>query len=461
MVESVDQDWYCMVGGSSSGPFSLTELKFLVTRGQVKADSLVRQGKTAQWVPAGSVESLIDPGKHSSHKKASSGTRPAAAAPKRAAKPAAEGTSESQPAAKPVASPPSLPPPVNSSKKRNQVITGGLAGAAIAGIVVLLLIMLLRPDAIRIPAHSQVTDARGGPVTQPPVDSRPTQQTPPVEQEPETQAEPEQPPGAPTEDELAREVADIGDVGGEEDFEDDQTEASTEDVSEESAASRQAGSRPQISLGQFAEQAEEQDEPSIDAGRFSRRDTKRPRTRTRRSGKESQSALPRKGRVKFFGIGAKGRSFIFVVDSSGSMTGVRFLRAVEELKSSIHQLKSNQKFFIVFYNNSTHMLFSQPPPQSMVRGTRQMKTRAIEWVQTQHATGGTLPQEALRGSLLLQPDVIFLLTDGEIPPDTRAIASQFNTDNTVIHTICFGSRAGEVILKAIADDNGGLYRFVN
>jgi len=175
----------------------------------------------------------------------------------------------------------------------------------------------------------------------------------------------------------------------------------------------------------------------------------------------SPAAEPRSGRVEFFGTGAEGRSFIFVVDSSGSMEGSRFRRAVEELRDAIRQLGPDQEFFIVFYNNSTYPLFYPREFSSMIQATQTMRKRAIKWIRNRRANGGTRPEQAVRVALSLQPDIVYFLTDGEIPPETRTVASRFNVYKSVIHTIAFESRAGEEILKGIAADNNGRYRFVD
>ena len=60
-----------------------------------------------------------------------------------------------------------------------------------------------------------------------------------------------------------------------------------------------------------------------------------------------------------------------------------------------------------------------------------------------------------------KPDVIFLLSDGEFDePELSREAARAENSGTVIHTIAFISRDGEETLKAIANDNGGTYRFV-
>ena len=166
------------------------------------------------------------------------------------------------------------------------------------------------------------------------------------------------------------------------------------------------------------------------------------------------------GGVGFFGTRGEGRSFIFIVDFSGSMEGERLKRARKELVRSIEELKPYQKFFVFLYNSETFPLFELTSQADLIAATPEKRKRAIRWVRDHYAGAGTQPQEAFRRALAMQPDVIFFLTDGEIPEETRAIAQEQNKHKTVVHTIGFQSRDGEEILEGIAHDNHGRYRFV-
>jgi hypothetical protein len=74
--------------------------------------------------------------------------------------------------------------------------------------------------------------------------------------------------------------------------------------------------------------------------------------------------------------------------------------------------------------------------------------------------GGTDPRAALKKALELQPDVIYLLTDGVFNDDAVAEVTKQNTRGVSIHTFCFGDAAGEGLLKNIARENNGTYKFV-
>jgi len=165
--------------------------------------------------------------------------------------------------------------------------------------------------------------------------------------------------------------------------------------------------------------------------------------------------------VGFFGTRTRADSVVFVVDMSGSMNdGRRFDRAVDELIRSLNAMVPSQKFFIFFYNGVTYPMFDQRSAKLMA-ATPATRTKAIKWIKTLQPDGDTAPEDAIERALKLKPQVIYFLTDGEIPPTTRDTAKKFNQDRkTVIHTIAFVTQEGAEMLRGIALDNRGKYRFV-
>ncbi len=169
------------------------------------------------------------------------------------------------------------------------------------------------------------------------------------------------------------------------------------------------------------------------------------------------------GKAGFFGASAQGRSFVFIVDSSGSMTGGRFERAKRELRQSIRRLEPNQQFHVVFFNSETIPMFEPNKRAGLMDATRVNLTKAGRWIEQQFPGSTTNPEGAIRLALSLKPSAIFLLSDGEFdePQRARKAALDENHSSTVIHTIAFMSRDGEGTLRAIAGDHGGSYRFVD
>jgi len=63
--------------------------------------------------------------------------------------------------------------------------------------------------------------------------------------------------------------------------------------------------------------------------------------------------------------------------------------------------------------------------------------------------------------LRFQPDAIWLLSDGLFPPAAADLIRNENPNaHTQIHTIAFYDNQGEPLLRRIAEENRGRYRFV-
>jgi hypothetical protein len=164
--------------------------------------------------------------------------------------------------------------------------------------------------------------------------------------------------------------------------------------------------------------------------------------------------------VGFFGTRARADTVVFIVDMSGSMEGHRFDRAVEELIRSLNTLQPSQKFFIYFYNGVTYPMFGERSAKLMPATTGN-RAKAAKWIRAFRPEGDTAPEDAIERALKLKPQVIYFLTDGEIPNTTRSTAQRFNTEHkTVIHTIAFEYEGGAEQLRGIAADSRGKYRFV-
>jgi hypothetical protein len=170
------------------------------------------------------------------------------------------------------------------------------------------------------------------------------------------------------------------------------------------------------------------------------------------------------GSAEFFGIGGYGQSFVYVVDCSGSMGENRkFERAVYELMQSIEQLHSDQRYFVIFYSDAAYPMDADEP----VLATEEEFARTRRWIDHIRPEGGTHPLPALLFALSLRPDAIYFLSDGKF--DLVAIHQlrhhnrpnkRLATRQIPIHTIAFVDRATEGLMRTIARNSGGQFRFV-
>lgn len=181
------------------------------------------------------------------------------------------------------------------------------------------------------------------------------------------------------------------------------------------------------------------------------------------------------GGIGFFGTRAKGDSFAFVVDISGSMTAefkevdtenngvsrimTRWDKAREELLATIDAMSEGQSYCVVLYNDDHLTMIEGGEPVGLRKATVSNKQKTRLWLERMSASGGTQPQESLAYALDLQPDVLYFLTDGAIPPVSRDVAAAFNQKRTVIHTTCIGYVQND-ILQLISADHRGQFRAI-
>lgn len=163
------------------------------------------------------------------------------------------------------------------------------------------------------------------------------------------------------------------------------------------------------------------------------------------------------GSADFLGVRLQGESFVFIVDMSGSMRGQRFIRAKNELRRTIASLHSDQRYYIIFFSDRALPM----PADGLVSPTPENLRLLEKWLRRVDCGGDTHPLAALEMALALRPDAIYMLSDGEFDPRIpKLIASRQGGQPVPIHTIGFVSREGEPMLRALAADSGGSYRFV-
>ena len=161
----------------------------------------------------------------------------------------------------------------------------------------------------------------------------------------------------------------------------------------------------------------------------------------------------------FFNIGSRlAGKIVYIVDRSGSMTdSMDYVKS--ELKRSIGALSDKQEFHVVFYSSGPPV---EMPTRRLVSATGRNKQLAFEFIDGVIAQGETDPSQALERAFACQPDLIYLLTDGEFD---KAIVDLVNRQNVgrkvTVYTIGFLYKTGESVLKQIADQNNGAYQFVS
>ncbi len=167
--------------------------------------------------------------------------------------------------------------------------------------------------------------------------------------------------------------------------------------------------------------------------------------------------------TSYFGIEAEGSRFLYIVDRSGSMMfGERMEIAMRELRESIESLPDYTSFRVIFFSSD---LLEPDFQRGWTRATGANIRRYLNWLDRVDPGGGTNPRPAflLAFEMRPRPDVIFFMTDGIIPDLSAEEISGINQrgDRVVIHTIAFGDQGSEQLLRQIARDSRGQYRYVS
>lgn len=166
----------------------------------------------------------------------------------------------------------------------------------------------------------------------------------------------------------------------------------------------------------------------------------------------------------YFGVSARGNRFAFIVDRSGSMSGRNRMKiAMDELIGAIEGLPDYTYFTVVLFSSD---MLVPPTQRGWVQARRSNVLQVTRWLRTVSSGGGTLPRSAFLHvfNMDVRPDVIFFMTDGIIASQnlTAEEVASLNRSGkrVVINTIAFGDQGSEEMLRQIARDSGGTYRYV-
>jgi len=172
----------------------------------------------------------------------------------------------------------------------------------------------------------------------------------------------------------------------------------------------------------------------------------------------------------FIGLGGNAKRIAFVCDASGSMLNM-FDSLRVELRKSVSSLIPIQSFNVVFFRDEG---LQAADLRTLLIATPENKRKTFEFLDTMSPHGQTNPIPALEAVSKMQPELIYLLTDGDFSgPGNAAVVEycqkQFGATKTKINTIAFVARESKdnptdleyvKVLQQIAKSSGGKFKFV-
>lgn len=184
--------------------------------------------------------------------------------------------------------------------------------------------------------------------------------------------------------------------------------------------------------------------------------------------------------AKFFGMRAIGNKFVYVLDRSGSMAYEasdvpkyqvsRFDVARMELMNSVESLRPHQEFYVVLFSTGMRQMFNRNDlVPTAVKATPENKVRLKEWLWRDQANGGTDPRGGLKLAFKMNPDAIFMLSDGEFrdekndgnPLAIDLARKQVEENKPIrINSIALEDDASKVNMEELSNVSGGQFKFV-
>lgn len=166
------------------------------------------------------------------------------------------------------------------------------------------------------------------------------------------------------------------------------------------------------------------------------------------------------GSVSFFGVSARAKSVVYVIDRSASMGLEGGLEAAKrELAASLAALESDVRFQVVFYNRHAETVSMGESLLCATVANRQLALRSLEMVR---AEGGTNHVAGLTCALTLHPEVVYFLTDADDLRQAQvATITRANHERISINTILLSRSthgAASDSLSNLAARNRGVYR---
>lgn len=162
----------------------------------------------------------------------------------------------------------------------------------------------------------------------------------------------------------------------------------------------------------------------------------------------------------------QGKAIVFVLDTSGSMTGDKIQQAKAALRYCIERLGSDDRFEVMRFSSDVERLSSS----GLIAASDANKRRALGFVDEFEAAGGTAIDEALRAALKTvageRSALVLFVTDGrptvgEVDASTILKATErANHGNARIFTMGVGEDLDTHLVDLVAGKHGGTSHYV-
>ena len=155
------------------------------------------------------------------------------------------------------------------------------------------------------------------------------------------------------------------------------------------------------------------------------------------------------------------REIVFVLDCSGSMSGVPITAARNVVRKTLEMLRPNDTFQIIRFSEAASGLGPQP-----LTPTRENLRRALDYLDSLRGQGGTHMIAGIRAALTPPPDperlrIVAFLTDGYIGNEREILAEvQRLLGSARLFSFGIGSSVNRYLLEGLAEEGRGASAFL-
>src|SRR5437660_4303992 len=154
------------------------------------------------------------------------------------------------------------------------------------------------------------------------------------------------------------------------------------------------------------------------------------------------------------------KELIFVLDTSGSMSGFPIEKAKETMKLALDNLYPYDTFNLITFSGDEHILFPEPVP-----ATKDNLAKAQAFLESRTGGGGTEMMKAIKASM--DPSdaqdhvrIVVFMTDGYVGNDMEIIGEVQKHPNARVFSFGIGSSVNRFLLDGMAKYGRGEVEYV-
>jgi Ca-activated chloride channel family protein len=154
------------------------------------------------------------------------------------------------------------------------------------------------------------------------------------------------------------------------------------------------------------------------------------------------------------------KELVFVLDTSGSMSGFPIEKAKESMKLALDNLYPTDTFNLITFAGDEHILFPAP-----VRATKENLRKVEEFLESRQGSGGTEMMKAIKASL--DPSdkqdhvrIVCFMTDGYVGNEMEIIGEVQKHPNARVFAFGIGSAVNRFLLDNMAKYGRGEVEYV-